>query len=383
MKGAWFILLENRVHLMLQNQMTDHFYAVIMAGGGGTRLWPLSRLNTPKQMLRLTEGGTLFQLAVNRLEGLFDASKILVVTIAEQAAALQKQAPKIPEENYLIEPMPRGTASVVGLAAVAIQKRDPQGVMAVLTADHFIANVQKFQQCLKAAYSQAQEGYLMTLGITPTFPATGYGYIHRGDLIQETNGLSCYRVQQFKEKPVLEQAELFLASRDHDWNSGMFIWRVDRILDAFNSLMPELAGQLKRIGQAWNTSRKDTVLNHEWPLIKPQTIDYGIMEKADNVGVIPVPDLEWNDVGSWESLFEVLPADENGNIVLQGNYININTNSSMVYSSSNERLLVTIGLKDMIVIDTGDALLVCNRKDAQQVRNVVQILKDRGEIRYL
>ncbi len=368
---------------MSQNLTNEHFYAVIMAGGGGTRLWPLSRSNNPKQMLQLTEEGTLFQLAVKRLEGLFDSSRILVVTIAEQAAALQKQAPQIPVENYLIEPMPRGTASVVGLAAVAIQKRDPEGSMAVLTADHFIANVPKFQQSLKAAFSLAQEGYLMTLGITPTFPATGYGYIQRGMPLREAEGMLSFRVQEFKEKPALELAEKFLKAGDHDWNSGMFIWRVDRILEEFHQHMPELADQLHRIGEAWTTSLKDAVLGYEWPLIKPQTIDYGIMEKAGRVGVIPVPDLEWNDVGSWESLFEVLPGDENGNIVLQGNYINIETKKSMVYSFSNDRLLVTIGLENMIVIDTGDALLVCSRKDAQQVRNVVQILKDRGDKRYL
>jgi mannose-1-phosphate guanylyltransferase len=371
------------VYRMLQNQMNNHFYAVIMAGGGGTRLWPLSRSNSPKQSLRLTEEGTLFQLAVKRLDGLFDPSNILVVTIAEQAAALQKQAPQVPVENYLIEPMPRGTASVVGLAAVAIQKRDPQSTMAVLTADHFIANVPKFQQSLKAACSLAQEGYLMTLGITPTFPATGYGYIQRGDFLLEMEGMPGYLVKRFQEKPALELAEKFIQTGDHDWNSGMFIWRVDRILEEFHKHMPELAGQLDRIGDAWNTSQRDAVLGYEWPLIKPQTIDYGIMEKASRLGVIPVPDLEWNDVGSWESLFEVLPGDENGNIVLQGNYINIGTKKSMFFSSSNERLVVTIGLENMIVIDTGDALLVCSRKDAQQVRNVVQILKDRGEKRYL
>ena len=371
------------MYCMSQNQMNKHFYAVIMAGGGGTRLWPLSRSNSPKQTLQLTDEGTLFQLAVKRLDGLFDPLNMLVVTIAEQLAVLQKQAPQIPLENYLIEPMPRGTASVVGLAAIAIQKRDPEGTMVVLTADHFIANVPKFQQSLKAACSLAQDGYLMTLGITPTFPATGYGYIQRGNFLQESEGMPAYLVTQFKEKPARQLAEEFIRTGDHDWNSGMFIWRIDRILEEFHRHMPELARQLDIIGDAWNTSRKDAVLGHEWPLIKPQTIDYGIMEKASRVGVIPVPDLEWNDVGSWESLFEVLPGDENGNIVLQGNYINIGTTKSMVYSSSSERLVVTIGLENMIVIDTGDALLVCNRRDAQQVRNVVQILKDRGDKRYL
>jgi mannose-1-phosphate guanylyltransferase len=368
---------------MFQNQMNENFYAVIMAGGGGTRLWPLSRMQKPKQMLKLTDDGTLFQLAVSRLSGLFDPDHILVVTVAEQASALQKQTPQIPDENYLIEPMPKGTASVVGMAAVAIQAKNPQGVMAVLTADHFIANVQKFQQCLKAAYHQANEGYLLTLGIAPTFPATGYGYIQRGKFLKEVEDLPVYLVEEFKEKPDLEKAQEFIRRGDHDWNSGMFIWRVERILDEFKQLMPELAAQLSKISNAWNTPSRNPVIGEEWPKIQPQTIDYGIMEKARSVAVIPATDLEWNDVGSWESLYDVLPADENGNIVVQGNFINMDTQQSVIYSDSNERLLVTIGLKDIIVIDTEDALLVCNRKDAQQVRSVVKILKDRGENRYL
>jgi mannose-1-phosphate guanylyltransferase len=363
--------------------MNENFYAVIMAGGGGTRLWPLSRMQKPKQMLKLTDEGTLFQLAVSRLTGLFDPDHILVVTIEEQAIALQKQTPQIPVGNYLIEPMPKGTASVVGMAAVAIQSLNPKGVMAILTADHFIANVRKFQQCLTAAYQQANEGYLITLGIKPTFPATGYGYVQRGKYLREVENLPVYLVEEFKEKPDLEKAQEFIQRGDHDWNSGMFIWRVDRILDEFNRLMPELAAQLRKISDAWKTSRRKGVVEEEWPKIQPQTIDYGIMEKARSVAVIPATDLEWNDVGSWESLYDVLPADENGNIVLQGNFINIDTHQSVIYSDSTERLLVTIGLKDVIVIDSGDALLVCNRKDAQQVRSVVKILKDRGETRYL
>ncbi len=367
----------------MQNQMNEHFYAVIMAGGGGTRLWPMSRGNKPKQMLQLTTAGSLFQLAVSRLNGLFEPEKILVVTVSEQAAALQKQAPQIPIENYLIEPMPKGTASVVGFAAIAIQNRDPNGVMAVLTADHFIENVPNFQQCLNAAYRAAQDGYLVTLGIPPTFPATGYGYVQRGKLLKEINGLLVYVVQEFKEKPDLEKAKEFIDRGDHDWNSGMFIWRVDAILSEFARQMPTLSDQLRRIDSAWNTLDRESIINTEWPQIIPQTIDYGIMEKAEHVAVIPAPDLAWSDVGSWESLFDVLPGDENGNILLQGKQINLDTSQTVIYSENVDRLVVTIGLKDMIIVDTADALLVCNRKDAQQVRKIVQILKDRGENRYL
>lgn len=363
--------------------MLDHYYAVIMAGGGGTRLWPLSRQALPKQMLKLAGDRTLFQMAVDRLQGLFSPERILVVTVAEQAIQLQAQVPEIPVENYLIEPMPRGTASVVGLAAVVLQKRDPQATMAVLTADHFITNVAYFQNLLQAAYDLAQDGYLMTLGIQPTYPATGYGYIHRGDAVGEYRGQMAYQVRRFKEKPNESVAREMVAAGDHDWNSGMFIWRVEQILKAFESLMPELYAKLMEISQAWGGSQQKAVVEKVWPTIRPETIDYGIMEKASRVAVLPAINLGWNDVGSWESLFEVLPADENGNIILGAEHFGLDTNASLVCADSTDRLIVTIGAQDLIVVDTGNALLVCARKDAQKVRQVVDWLKQQGRGEYL
>lgn len=362
--------------------MHEHYYAVIMAGGGGTRLWPLSRQARPKQMVRLGGERSLFQLAVDRLDGLFSPEKVFVVTVADQVADLRQQCPEIPLDHYLVEPMPRGTASVVGLAAVALRKRDPQAVMAILGADHFIQDVAYFRQILANAHTLASDGYLVTLGIRPTYPATGYGYIQRGDSLSGY-AFNAYQVQRFLEKPDEATARLFLERGDHDWNSGMFAWQVDRILEEFRELMPGLYTGLEQIERAWDTPDQPAVVQTVWPEIKPETIDYGIMERARRVVVIPAADLGWNDVGSWESLFDVFSPDVDGNIILEAQHIGIQTQNSLVLSDQTGRLVVTLGVQNLIVIDTKDAVLVCSRQDSQKVRDVVNLLKKREDKRYL
>lgn len=367
------------VNMMSKEKMSEHFYAVIMAGGGGTRLWPLSRKNRPKQMLRLIDERSLFQTSVQRLSEVFPLERVLVVTVEDQAAELQEQCPEIPVENYLLEPLPRGTASVVGLAAIDLQKRDPGAVMAILTSDHFIANEAGFRQLLRTAEQVAQQGYLVTLGIEPGYPATGYGYIQRGDSLGSYGGLEVYDALRFKEKPSEDQARQMLASRDHAWNSGMFVWRVDRILDEFHRQMPALSGALEEIAGAWGTPAQQRVLQTIWPQLKSETIDYGIMEGAQQVAVIPAAGLGWNDVGSWDSLFDVLDADEHGNIVMGGKHVGLDTSRSLVYVDQEHRLIVTIGVEDLVVVDTGDVLLVCHKDQAQKVRIIVDHLKKTGE----
>jgi len=310
--------------------MIENFYAVIMAGGGGTRLWPLSRQRRPKQMLKLGGERSLFQVAVDRLQAILPPERILVVTVEDQAPGLQEQCPEIPPENFLLETMPRGTASVVGYAAVVLNKMDPDSVMAVLTADHIIGNLKLFQQILKASNQVAGENYLVTLGITPTFPATGYGYTRQGESLGKIHELDVYQVREFTEKPALPEAERIYKSGEYAWNSGMFIWRTE------------------------------------------------VMENAEKVAVIPALDLEWNDVGSWEAIFDLLPQDKQGNINEGIEHIALDTRGTLVYGENSPRLVVTIGVEDLIIVDTGDILLVCNRDQAQDVRQVVKKLKEEG-----
>ncbi len=361
----------------------EHFYAVIMAGGGGTRLWPLSRRQRPKQMLKLGSERTLFQMAVDRLQGIFPFDHIFVVTVEEQASALQQQCPQIPRDNYLLEPMPRGTASVVGLAGLALQAVDPQAVMAVLTADHFIQNVDLFQQLLRSAYACAEDDYLVTLGIQPTFPATGYGYVQRSGSLGAFNGKPAYQVLRFTEKPNLERAQQMIDAKDHYWNSGMFFWKVERIMREFHQLMPDLARKLDEIAAAWKSDQRVSVLHQVWGTIKPETIDYGIMEKAERVAVLPAENLNWNDVGSWDSLFEVLPGDENGNINLGANHLGLDTHGTLIESSDKDRLIVTIGAENLVIIDTPDALLVCPKERSQEIKQIVTMLKQQQQEDYL
>jgi mannose-1-phosphate guanylyltransferase len=294
--------------------MLNHTYAVIMAGGGGTRLWPISRKERPKQLLPLIGQETLFQSTINRLENLFLPEQILVVTVDEQAREMRLQVPSIPEENYIIEPAPRGTASVVGLAAAVLQKRDPQATMAILPSDHFIRNRDLFHYLLNTAFEVAEDDYLVTLGITPSHPSTAYGYIQQGEALSGNYKYPAYKVKSFVEKPDEQLSQQLLRMGDHSWNSGMFIWKADTILGEIARQMPALGNSLKVIASAWGTEKQAGVLKEHWNKLKIETVDYGIMEKARRVAVLPAGGLGWSDVGLWASLFEVLLPDMNGNI---------------------------------------------------------------------
>jgi len=361
----------------------EHTYAVIMAGGGGTRLWPVSRKERPKQLLPLLGRETLFQSTVARLEKLFPPERILVVTVAAQAREMREQVPSIPEENYLIEPAPRGTASVVALAAAVLKKRDPQAIMAVQTSDHFIRNVDLFHYLISTAFEVAEKGYLVTLGITPTFPSTGYGYIQQGEALGGDYKYPVYEVRRFKEKPDEAAAQQFLRSGDHSWNSGMFVWRADSILGEIERQMPELFETVDKISSAWETPNRKEVIGRVWHDLKSQTIDYGIMENAEKVAVLPAGGLGWSDVGSWDSLFEVLLPDMNGNVSTNAQHLGLDTHNTLVYSGNDQRLVVTIGLDDIVVVDAGDVLMICKVDQSQKVRDVVEHLKKHHQEKYL
>ncbi len=354
----------------------EHTYAVIMAGGGGTRLWPLSRRERPKQMLSLVEGHSLFQATLRRLERLFPPDRTLIVTVEEQAERLKSQAAFIPDENFLLEPAPRGTASAIGLAAIAIQKRHPQGSMAVLPADHYIHNDERFAGLLRTAMAVAEKDYLVTLGITPTYPATAYGYIQSGERLPESFDYAAHRVLRFIEKPNKAQARSLLEAGNYFWNSGMFFWKVRNILNEMSRQMPDLYSVLMQIERVWGSAQQASTLERLWPGLRSETIDYGIMEHAERVAVLPAEGLEWNDIGNWESLFDVLPTDANGNIVFGSQHVAVETSNSLIYGNHDGRLIVTIGIDNLVIVDTGDALLICHKEQAAKVRQMVEHLKN-------
>jgi mannose-1-phosphate guanylyltransferase len=362
----------------------EHNYAIIMAGGGGTRLWPISRKDKPKQLLPLLGQDTLFQGTVRRLETLFPPERILVVTVEEQAREMRLQTPEIPEENYLIETAPRGTASVVGLAAAVLSKRDKDACMAVLPSDHFIRNRDLFHYLLNAAFDVAANGYLVTLGIAPTHPSTAYGYIQQGEPLAGSYKYPTYKVKSFKEKPNEKTAQKLLHTGDHSWNSGMFIWRADAILDEIDRQMPNLGDALKKISAAWGTGEQPSVLDENWKGLKSETVDYGIMEHAERVAVLPAGGLGWSDVGMWSSLFEVLLPDMNGNISTNNNlHLAYETHNTLVYGGNSDRLVVTIGVDDMVIVDGGDVLMVCKTDQSQKVKDVVEHLRKHHQEKFL
>jgi mannose-1-phosphate guanylyltransferase len=321
----------------------------------------------------------MFQEAYDRVVPLFGDEGVFVVTSGEYVPVMRQQVPAIPATNYIVEPSGRGTAPCIGLAALYLRRIDPEGVMCVLTADHYIEKVERFRRVLRAAARVAADGYPVTLGIAPGFPSTGFGYVQRSVPLGMVDGFDVFRVEKFTEKPDAAAARRFCESGIYSWNSGMFVWRVSVILREFERLMPALYAQLMEIDAAIGTPQEHAVLERVWPQVEKQTIDYGIMERAEDVAVIPV-DIGWSDVGSWATLLDILPADGDGNVVT-GQHLGVDTHGCLIYSP--DRLAATIGLEGMIVVDTGDVLLVCPQERAQEVRELVKRLQEEGNEEYL
>ncbi|MFQ3646946.1 MAG: sugar phosphate nucleotidyltransferase [Anaerolineae bacterium] len=360
----------------------DNYYALILAGGGGTRLWPVSRKNKPKQMLALTDNVTLFQMSVRRLLPLFPPERILIVTGETYVDAMKLDAPEIPAENFIAEPSARDSGPAVALGLAHIHFRNPSAIVAMVTADHHIADEERFRQVLVAAYELASSDKIVTLGIQPSFAATGFGYIQRGTRCGKFNGFEAYKALKFTEKPSQLTAERFVASRQYSWNSGMFIWSVQRGLNEFQWQRPELAHRISLIQEQIGQPDYEATLREQWPQITKISIDYAIMEKAENMMVIPV-DIGWSDIGSWASLFDVLEKDGLNNCIrgaLAEKYIPLQSNGIMVRS---DRLIVAIGVHDLIVIETEDVLMICHRDHTQSVKDVVQELSAGGYSSYL
>lgn len=356
-------------------------YALIMAGGAGTRLWPLSRQERPKPLIKLVERDrSMFQIAVERLDPLFPPERILVVANETLTPQLQAQAPAIPPENFIVEPSARNTAPAIALAAAHVYHRDPQAVMAVLTADHYIESEARFREVLTAAIEAASGGAIVTLGITPESPSTGFGYIEQGELAQTIDGTKLYNLIEFREKPDEETAREYIANGKYSWNSGMFIWQVSRLLGEFEQHAPEIYAPLMEIASVVGEGRYNEVLRAVWPSMPKISIDYALMEHVrENVRVIPV-EMGWNDIGSFDALYNILAGNSTQNVTQADGAILLDTSGSMVISN---KLVATIGLEDVIVIETEDALLVCHRDRAQEVKAIVERLKKEHRDSYL
>lgn len=361
-------------------------YAVIMAGGAGTRLWPLSRLAKPKQLLNVIGGKSLLRLAFERLLGLLPPERIYICTNAVYLDQVQAAIPELPRENLLGEPLGRDTANAVGFAAAVIQQRDPQAVTAFLSADHVIEPIDKFQQALRTAFQVVEQHpkALVTFGIVPTFGHTGLGYVERGEPLA---GLSAFRVRAFKEKPDKPTADRYVESGRFYWNSGMFVWRADNVLSELARFLPETAEGYKSIAAAWDSPRRSEVLNATYPGLKKISIDYALMEPASQgkgqsfVSVVEMP-IQWLDVGSFPALAETFETDSHNNSISAKLSELIDSDDLVVISDDPNHLIATIGVSDLIIVHTKDATLICPKGDNQKIKDIVAKLKEKHGERY-
>jgi len=352
--------------------------ALIMAGGRGERFWPKSRKNMPKQFLTLTDDGkSMIQLTVERILPMVGLEDVFIVTNRDYAALVSRQLPGLPEGNILCEPVGRNTAPCIGLGAVYMEKRYGDAVMIVLPSDHLIKHNQIFLNTLKDACETAERGEnLVTLGIAPDSPETGYGYIK---FRPETTLGRAFAVEGFVEKPDLETAKGYLASEQYLWNSGMFVWKASTILKSLEECLPETYGGLRRIGPAIGTDQEEQVLEREFHAFQSESIDYGVMEKAKNIYTLSGA-FGWDDMGSWLAVSRIKKSNEFGNVV-DGNVVTVETRNTIIQGGG--KLIASVGLENMIVVDTEDALLICDRDHTGEIKRVLENLKICNRTEYL
>lgn len=345
--------------------------AVIMAGGKGERFWPKSRSDCPKQFLSLTSDNlTMIQKTTGRLEKIISAEDIFIVTNESYIPLVKQQLPHIPVQNILAEPISRNTAPCIALACAVISKKYDDAIMLVLPSDHLIKYEEMYIDTINQAIKKAKEDKnLVTIGITPSYPETGYGYIKFSRLPDDS--ASIYKVEQFVEKPDLETAKEYLASQHYLWNSGMFVWKISSIMENFKKFLPEIYEGAVKIKDAFGTSEYESILNEEFMKFPSQSIDFGIMEKADNIYTVS-GSFGWDDVGSWLAVERINKTNEYGNVV-KGDVITIDTSNCTIIGGN--KLIACVGLKDIIVVDTDDATLICKKDCTQDVKKVIENLK--------
>ena len=369
-------------------------HAIIMAGGTGTRFWPASRNDSPKQLLELVGGESMIRQTVDRLGELVPAERRLIVTNRRLVEAIREQLPEMPAAAVVGEPCKRDTAPCIGLAALLVSRNDLDATMAVMPADHVIRPAEKFQAAIREAVQLVNElpRRIVTFGIKPTYPAESFGYIHRGNPIDSGSdqrsasvpatrlAAPAFVVNGFKEKPSAETAQKYVASGEYYWNSGIFVWRAGTILDALRKHQPEMLAHVEAIVAAWDTPQRETVFDREFAAIEGISIDYAVMEHATDVAVIEAP-FEWDDLGGWQSLARLAGTDGSGNTIV-GRHLGVATTGSIV-RTDDQHLVVTLGLQDMIVVHTPNATLVANKHDEEKIRQIVNELETLGWTEYL
>lgn len=346
-------------------------YSLIMAGGSGTRFWPLSRQDIPKQLLNLSGNDTLINDTIKRFNPIIDYDNTFIVTNRKQADNLKNVILKeVPKQNILIEPMARNTAPCILYSALKIYKHFGDGIMCVFPSDHYITDDVKFRATLEETVRLVEEtGSIATIGIKPSFPSTGYGYIKKGD-----NFKNAYLIDRFIEKPNLEKAIQYLESDDYYWNSGIFVWKVSVIIDTFKRFLPRIYKELIKLDEVYGKENELEITEKIYYSLDNISIDYGIMERIDDA-VVVLANFKWNDMGSWDALGAIYPPDKEGNII-KAEHINIDTQKSIIYGDN--KLIATIGLNNIVIVDTEDALMICDKTRTQDVKKVIDKLKELG-----
>jgi len=355
-------------------------FLVIMAGGVGTRFWPRSRRKTPKQLLNIVGNETMLQSVVARLGNIATADNLYVVSTLNQEEGILEQLPFLKPQNLIIEPKGKNTAPCIGLSSILLEQKDPDAVMVILPSDHIIRDYESFRKILRGAIEIAEKtDHLITIGIEPTYPATAYGYIQYDGEIEQPFSVPAYNVKTFAEKPDIETAELFIKSGDFLWNSGIFIWKISVILKAIKESLPELYYDLMEIKGAFGSPKEDETIRKVYRQIKGISIDYGVMEHAKNVIVLR-GNFGWNDIGSWEEVYKISEKNKEGN-VLRGNHVLRDVKGCLI--DSPDKMVAAIGVQNLIIVDAGDALLVCPRDQAEKIKDIVEIMNRKDMDKYL
>lgn len=357
-------------------------HAVIMAGGAGTRFWPASRISRPKQLLALAGQSSMIEDTVERLRGLVPADRTLVVTNRNLVAPIRELLSGLPSEAVIGEPCKRDTAPCIGLAAILLQREDPDATLLVMPSDHVIRDRAAFQSAVRQAVRLVDEvpGRIVTFGIRPTYPAESFGYIERDQPLADAGGLAAFEVRKFREKPSAEVARQFLAAGTFCWNSGIFVWKAATILRSLERFEPIMHARLQTIAHALGSPQFGEILEREFTAIEGKSIDFAVLERHPEVIVIEAP-FDWDDVGNWQSLARLNGTDAQGNTSL-GRHLGIDTQATIV-RSEDDHLIVTLGMHNCIVVHTPDATLVANRDSEEAVRRIAELLKDRGWEQYL